>query len=196
MTIQSSPFVTIKQAAAALGVDKEAIEQRLENGRLKGKKERILSKDIWFIYKSELDALMNKRHERLFGDDHETATEHETVSAAFHQSDFNPPSLQELELEIAEPTMREQFHLSLRLMSEEFSRCMKASLDHIADLRAELRESEGKFRLIADMERRAAEDRQLIDDKDVALTKAHERIATLQDEVERLSRPWWKKLLG
>jgi hypothetical protein len=192
MTIQSSPFVTIKQAAAALGVDKEAIEQRLESGRLQGKKERILSKDVWFIYKSELDILMSKRHERLFGDDvFETVTVEQ-----FHQSDFQPPSLQELELEIAEPTLHQQYHLSLRLMSEEFSRCMQSSLDHIAILRGELREAAGKLLLITDMERRATEDRQLIDDKDAALTKAHERIASLQAEVERLSRPWWKKLLG
>jgi hypothetical protein len=204
MTIQSLPMVTVKQAAAALGVDKEALEDRLESGRLKGKKEKILAKDVWFIYKSELDALMSKRDQRLFGE-------------GLGQTDFSPnfdpnwlpagtvltattivpPATSLLEHEDNNDLpLTEQFRLSIKLMSEEFSRCMQASLVHIQDLRDQLTATESKLMLLPDLEVRAIEDRQLIEDKDAALTAAHTRIATLQADVERLSRPWWKKMLG
>jgi hypothetical protein len=182
--MQTPHLVTIKQAAAALGVDKSALESRLEAGRLKGKKERILSKDTWFIYKTELDQLMQKRSQRLFDEE--------------LPFDFTPPHLPAAVIseEEKELTLSEQFQLSLKLMSQEFSECLKQSLVHIHDLREQLRETEGKLLLLTDMEKRAAEDRQLLEDKDDALQAAHERISQLQSEVERLSRPWWRKLLG
>jgi hypothetical protein len=186
MTIESASFVTVKQAAAALGVAKEAIEQRLEAGRLRGKKEKVLSRDMWFVYRSEIDALLSQKEERLFADEERA-----------EQTDFSPRLLvQPVAEETDMPTMQEQFQLSLRLMSEEFSRCMQSSLAHIQDLRDQLKTSESKLLLLTDMEQRAAEDRQLIDDKDAALAAAHERITALNAQVEKLSRPWWKKILG
>jgi hypothetical protein len=186
MTIENASFVTVKQAAVALGVAKEAIEQRLESGRLRGKKEKVLSKDMWFVYQSEVDALLSQKEQRLFADEQ-----------TGEQTDFSPQlPAQPVAEEADMPTMQEQFQLSLRLMSEEFSRCMQSSLAHIQDLRDQLKTSESKLLVLTDMEQRAAEDRQLIEDKDAALCAAHERIASLNAQVEKLSRPWWKKILS
>jgi hypothetical protein len=231
MTMQSAPLVTVKQAAAALGVDKQTLEHRLETGRLKGKKERILAKDVWFIYKSEVEALMSRREERLFDEslgqtDFNPQFDASPLQAGvplqggvpLHQAtdlpagtvitattvasprEFLPDVLRDAHLlrneDDHELPLKEQFQLSIKLMSEEFSRCMQSSLLHIQDLRDQLRHSEEKLLLLSDLEGRAAEDRQLVEDKDAALAVAHARIESLQADVERLSRPWWKKLLG
>lgn len=68
MTIQKTPMVTTKQAAAALGIDERTIEERLVTGQLKGEKHHILFKEKWFVYKSEVDALITKLQSRLFDD--------------------------------------------------------------------------------------------------------------------------------
>lgn len=186
MTIENASFVTVKQAAAALGVTREAIEQRLESGRLRGKKEKVLSKDMWFIYKSEIDEIVQQKEQRLFAGE-----------GANEQTDFSPrlpaDALQEPPDQL---TLQEQFQLSLRLMSEEFSHCMQSSLAHIQHLNEKLQESREQLLLLTDMEQRAAEDRQLLEDKDAALCTAHERIAQLNAEIARLSRPWWRKLIS
>ena len=202
--MQIDSVVTVKQAATSLGVERQALEQRLESGQLRGKKEKILSKDVWFIYKSELDALLAQKEQRLFGEPPEAKEANRTylgpddwAAATFATFDFAPEQQKQLPAEgEKELPLVEQFQLSLRLMSEEFSRCMQSSLEHIQQLREQLKEADSKLLLLVDMEKRAHEDRQQLEDKDAALALAHQRIANLQSEVERLSRPWWQKLFG
>src|ERR1700726_3582171 len=93
MTIQKTPMVTTKQAAAALGIDERTIEERLVTGHLKGEKHHILFKEKWFVYKSEVDALIAKLQSRLF-DDSETIepppkTNDPFAGATLHE-DFDP----------------------------------------------------------------------------------------------------------
>ena len=94
MTIQKTPLVTTRQAAAALGLDERTIEERLRLGHLKGEKHQILFKDKWFVYKSEVDALMSKLESRLFDDNRDRMapppkTEQLLEGALLHE-DFDP----------------------------------------------------------------------------------------------------------
>ncbi len=54
-------MVTVKRAAALLGIDKSVLRQRVSEGSLKGERRMIGSKEKWFLYCGELDALLDQR---------------------------------------------------------------------------------------------------------------------------------------
>jgi len=59
--MQMHPMVTVKKAAALLGIDKSVLRQRLSEGSLKGERRMVGSKEKWFIYCGELDVLLDQR---------------------------------------------------------------------------------------------------------------------------------------
>jgi hypothetical protein len=59
--MQMQPMVTVKRAAALLGIDKSVLRQRVSEGSLKGERRMIGSKEKWFLYCGELDALLDQR---------------------------------------------------------------------------------------------------------------------------------------
>lgn len=74
--MRMQPLVTVKKAAAKLGVDKETIRTKLASGEIKGERRRVGSKDKWFVYPGELEQLVEQKEfleldekERLATDD-------------------------------------------------------------------------------------------------------------------------------
>lgn len=59
--MQMQPMVTVKKAALLLGIDKSVLRQRVSEGSLKGERRMIGSKEKWFLYCGELDALLDQR---------------------------------------------------------------------------------------------------------------------------------------
>jgi hypothetical protein len=59
--MQMQPMVTVKRAAALLGIDKSVLRQRVSEGSLKGERRMMGSKEKWFLYCGELDALLDQR---------------------------------------------------------------------------------------------------------------------------------------
>lgn len=59
--MQEHPLISLKKAAAILGVDKGAIRERLSRGELAGEKRLVGSKEKWFIYAREIQSLLENR---------------------------------------------------------------------------------------------------------------------------------------
>jgi hypothetical protein len=61
--MQIHPLVTVKKAAAVLGVDKKIIRQKLTTGEIQGERRRVGEKDKWFVYHGAVQNLLES--ERL-----------------------------------------------------------------------------------------------------------------------------------
>jgi hypothetical protein len=196
---------TARQAAAALGIDQELLEEKLEAGVVPGLKKQILFTEKWFVTKAELDALLERRNDNLF----DTAPEKEDEGVF----DANP-----LVVDNHAPVDRTyealpegEFQAILSATTQEFSACLTRSLDLINELRRELQEKDIQLHLLTDMQKRTQTDSQTLADKEAELRSAElhierlkERVNQLQSEksslkqleekISKLSRPWWQKL--
>ncbi len=56
--MQIHPLVTVKKAAAVLGVDKKVIREKLTTGEIKGERRRVGEKDKWFVYHGAVQDLL------------------------------------------------------------------------------------------------------------------------------------------
>src|ERR1700733_2003342 len=56
--MQIHPLVTVKKAAAVLGVDKKIIREKLTSGEIKGECRRVGEKDKWFVYHGAVQDLL------------------------------------------------------------------------------------------------------------------------------------------
>ncbi|MBX9686284.1 MAG: helix-turn-helix domain-containing protein [Candidatus Obscuribacterales bacterium] len=54
-------MLTVKQVAAALGIDERSVREKLNQGTLKGTKKTIGQKDQWFVHQRDLDAELVRR---------------------------------------------------------------------------------------------------------------------------------------
>lgn len=57
----SSPLLTVKQVATALGIDERSVRDKLTVGTLKGTKKTVGNKDQWFVHQRDLDAELARR---------------------------------------------------------------------------------------------------------------------------------------
>jgi hypothetical protein len=57
----SSPLLTVKQVATALGIDERSVRDKLTIGTLKGTKKTVGNKDQWFVHQRDLDAELARR---------------------------------------------------------------------------------------------------------------------------------------
>jgi hypothetical protein len=100
--MQSQPLVTVKRAAALLGLDKDELRKKLTTGEVKGEQREVGEKKKWFIYSGELEQLLTAR----FGEPEETAAR---VSLDGMSAFFQKPQAEEIEdativFPAAEPT--------------------------------------------------------------------------------------------
>lgn len=54
-------MLTVKQVAAALGIDERSVREKLNQGTLKGTKKTIGQKDQWFVHQRDLDSELVRR---------------------------------------------------------------------------------------------------------------------------------------
>jgi DNA repair exonuclease SbcCD ATPase subunit len=59
--MQGTSMLTVKQVAAALGIDERSVREKLNQGTLKGTKKTIGQKDQWFVHQRDLDAELVRR---------------------------------------------------------------------------------------------------------------------------------------
>ncbi len=59
--MQIHTLLTVKKAAAALGLDKKIIREKLSNGEMRGERRRVGEKEKWFVYQGEVQNLLDNQ---------------------------------------------------------------------------------------------------------------------------------------
>lgn len=80
----SSPLLTVKQVATALGIDERSVRDKLTIGTLKGTKKTVGNKDQWFVHQRDLDAELARRGLN--------AVHQQRQSDNWNQQSFEPPT--------------------------------------------------------------------------------------------------------
>lgn len=184
-------WVTLREAARALGVSVSTIRRQVQAGELPAKLAEGKHGERYLIDLSPPDA--SKEPEPV--QDGSDALQEQTESATLNRSiSSEPVQLQTELLEVVPLTA----HLELvRLLDEEKSERRQAQLEAVRlERRLATMEVELKFHQRALTESaESLRQREQAREDEIALTRAE--LAKWQDaEARRRARPWWKRMLG
>lgn len=199
--IQKHPMVTASEAASALGIDSRTVREKLSNGEWKGEKRKIGLQEKWFMYRGELDRQLAKlqvgSRERvstkgidgIFDADPASRdiTEGEIVDASpidVHANKTDSVSIDSVIAKVAE-----QF-------AEQFSKQLAADKEAIFTLKRELEDKERQLRLLPDLQKQAVERAQELELKHVENEALKKQVVALQQQLEAVQKPWWKKMFA
>lgn len=213
------PLVTVKKAAAVLGVDKETIRTKLASGEIKGERRRVGSKDKWFVYPGQLEQLMEQKDflaldeleksERLdiddmvelFDEDEQRelpgakqSEESSTISSMSpaHQS---PEDRQQLVPAFCAGTSLEVkvvLEQLIQTMTREFSQALSEEKRRAAQLEVEIEEQKQILKVASESELAA----------NLKAAALNEELSALKSTVSDLKmelstkNSWWRRLFG
>lgn len=225
MTIQKHPMLTVREAASALGIDERTVREKLTSGQIKGEKRLIGLKEKWFVYRGEIETLIERQ--RLPRFDERSALEQSFGPESF---DASPEQSEYVDAEVNErPSQVEEL---VAIIARQFAEKLDEEKRLIYDLKRELDDKDRQLRLLPDLEKRLREEEQnrnlesqkamslekqvaamkeefeekrvlaiqtlesTKQEKEAELKQVTEALSKLQREVQELKRPWWQKLFA
>lgn len=102
------PMVSVKKAAAVLGMDKDTIREKLASGEMRGERRKVGSKDKWLIYSGEIEDWLDRK---LNEPDHDERVSLDGMVALFENTVERSPITMEGSIQsgsICEPQMEAQ----------------------------------------------------------------------------------------
>lgn len=213
--MQSQPLVPMKKAASMLGVDKNVLKQKLEQGTIKGERRRVGSKDKWFVYTSEVaDVAASKvpnlaqQIEELARQVEETAEERitlEDLDEFFHVQgndiSFDPSVHDALDMEAAAgqarralpALMTSQVEYFLEALTRQFAERLSTEHQERLDAERQLKDREEQVRRMPRLEAELRKSQETLKSKDATIEELQAKVADLEKQVEAKSRPWWQR---
>lgn len=217
--MRMQPLVTVKKAAAVLGVDKETIRTKLASGEIKGERRRVGSKDKWFVYPGELEQLVEQKEfleldekERLaiddmvelFGEDAESQSESPLSASSDNDLMFHPGSSKESTADAERQHLipANQVGTSIeaaavldqliQTLTREFSHALSEEKRRAAELQMEIEEQKDILKVASESELAANLRASALDDE-VSQLKA-----TIGDLKQQLASKasWWSRLFA
>ena len=220
--MQKRRMLSVKEAAAILGLDERSVRERLINGQLKGEKKQIGLREKWFVNGAALDNIVSKQEiEQLYARDPIAETEDAefvdaTLGASAPVDEGEPPT------DRAE-WYSEEF-AKLELIAEKITKPLVEKVALLVEVNAEkdrlISEQNIKLRLLPDLEKQASDERKAAqqhalesialkkqiealeviqrekDEKLAKLIALEEQVSALSKELSRTQIPWWKKLFS
>lgn len=194
--MQKQPLLTVRQAAAALGVGEKAIQEQLVSGQLKGEKKSEWLQDKWYVYKGEIDERVakNKAEEakkpkrstmvpskgarkELINFGIEPIGTAKRGSAARMTKDLSVPEDRDDESKIWLLSEREKVKMIVEQVMQPLVEKIAAQAAELAEKDLIIGEQAERLRLLPDFEKRSADER-----------KAREtEVKSLQEQIAKLS---------
>jgi hypothetical protein len=218
--MQKRRMLSVKEAAAILGLDERSVRERLINGQLKGEKKQIGLREKWFVNGAAIDSIVSKQEiEDLYARDPiAKAEDAEFVDATLDTS----PGSDETQTDRSEWYSDEV--AKLELIAEKITRPLVEKVTALAEIVVEknrlISEQSIKLKLLPDLEKQATEERQAAQlhaleaialkkqiealesehkEKDAKLAKLlalEEQVSELSKQLQNTKSPWWKKMFG
>lgn len=217
--MRMQPLVTVKKAAAVLGVDKETIRTKLASGEIKGERRRVGSKDKWFVYPGELEQLVEQKEfleldekERLaiddmvelFDEDAETSPPLAAHAPGDNDLMFHPGVSEEQSVEeqrqhlipanqagtgIEAAAVLDQL---IQTLTREFSHALSEEKRKTAELQVEIEEQKEILKIAGESELAANLRASALDDEVSCLKST---VADLKQQLASKTS-WWSRLFG
>ena len=202
MTIQKYPMVTVKEAAAALGVDERTVREKLSGGQIRGEKKLVGLKEKWFVYRGEVEALIEKQRLPRYGEslqaqgtethattfDASPAVEAETINI---HADGEPDGQ-----DSGGPTFVEwqgHYRDSIKQLAEDLMQPLVARLEaQVAALREKddvIADQARQLRLLPDLEKRADSEHKAAELNALEAEALKKQITALQEQLEQKVDP-------
>ena len=185
--IQKKPMVTVKEAAAALGVDERTIRDKLSNGEWKGEKQLVGLKEKWYMYHGEFERQVERlRSLRAGRTSLEGVDEVFTVEASRVESDTEavsettseetPPAANGFDGQVLEKLWSQ--------IEQRFLDRLENKDQFIGELRSELVEKDRQLKLLPDLEAIATRERQARQEREFEVEALRKQISLLTSENE------------
>jgi excisionase family DNA binding protein len=188
--------ISVKEAAALLGVTTRTVQYKLQNGDLKGNRAKnqfgVLE---WRIYPnkeiqqaaSSKAAILQQENKLYFEPDEEYT---ETIDAEeVIDSTDSPTSWRDIEME--------RLEIMAEKLMKPLAQRLEAQAVAITEQQKIIEDQKRQLLLLPDLQKQAEEERKTAQDKIFEVESLKKQIAALETEkAERLIKPWWKKLLG
>lgn len=225
MTIQKHPMLTVREAASALGIDERTVREKLTSGHIKGEKRLIGLKEKWFVYRGEVETLLERQRLPRFD---------ERPGQSVESFDASPEGESDESYVDAEVNERatSQVEELVTIIARQFAEKLDEEKRYIYELKKELEEKDRQLKLLPDLEKRLREEENQVNleaqrasslekqisamkaefeneklnkeqayelakqEKESELKQVTESLSKLQREVEALKRPWWQKLFA
>jgi hypothetical protein len=182
-------MITVKDAAAALGVDERTIREKLSNGEWKGEKQLVGLKEKWFMYHGEFERQVERLRAlragrtRLDGVDEVFAVETSRVesdvvdsSNAIEDAYEAPPNTAGFEALALEKLWSQ--------IETRFLDRLEGKDQLIGELRSELVEKDRQLKLLPDFEAIAERERKARSEREFEVEALKKQISILESENE------------
>jgi DNA repair exonuclease SbcCD ATPase subunit len=180
-------MVTVAEAAAALGIDERTVREKLSKEEWKGEKRMIGMKEKWFMHRGELDRQVERL--RIMRPQERVSTHGmESVFESEETIDTQTVDAQSVEVQSGNQTS-EKISIAiddvLTKLTEQFSRQLHAEKEVIFTLKKELEEKDRQLRLLPDLQKRAEEERQAAELKELEAEALRKQIVAMEAEQQQ-----------
>lgn len=212
------PMLSVKDAAAILKCSKRWVKDQLDQGKLQGEKRSVGLKDKWFVYRSEIDAVLenNVSTDSDMQDQDGGAPGQDAESFGLSVEDTETIETHTGEKNIV-PARNTSVSELVKLLVQEFAAQIDQHAQLNLQLRQELEDKEQQLLRIPDLQKQAEDEKLSAQSKEQelqALKKEIEELRTQKDQLEAriaaaetkaadvqparsgaggLNRPWWHR---
>lgn len=189
--------ISVKEAAAALGVSPRAIQYKLQNGDLKGTRAKnqygVAEWRVW-PNKEIAEKLSLKAGEKA-----EPASEAMNCSPTDAETvEAEEVSYQGIEEDLEEPATWRQVEIErLEVMADKLVKPLAERIEAQAVALHEqekvIEDQNRQLRLLPDLQKRAEDERKASELRALENEALKKQIAALTEKLEKLEKPWWKK---
>ncbi len=173
-------MISVKDAADALGVDPRTIREKLATGQLKGEKRLQGLKEKWFVYRGEIESLLEQQRLRGF-------SMQDRVSTQGMPEFFTEDTAESIDIDEVDPDSEEtgvvpnssQLEVVIRAITKQFSEELQKTQEVLLSVKKELDEKDRQLKLLPDLEKKWEEER-------IARNMATRQLERLQSEVVSL----------
>jgi excisionase family DNA binding protein len=188
--------ISVKEAAALLGVTTRTVQYKLQNGDLKGNRAKnqfgVLE---WRIYPNKeiqqaasTQAANNLEENKLYFEPEEEYVETIDAEEVIASSDA-PTSWRDVEME--------RLEIMAEKLMKPLAQRLEAQAVAITEQQKIIEDQKRQLLLLPDLQKQAQEERKTAQDKIFEVESLKKQIAALETEkAAGLNKPWWKKLLG
>jgi hypothetical protein len=192
--MQKHPLLSVKQAAEMLRLDERSVRERLINGQLKGEKRSVGLREKWFVYNGSVEAAISKQ-QGFIGDP--IGLTDVTVEDMDGSSESDETSSVQAFSDDAEEWV-EANRDRVKVLAEEFIKPLMDRIESQAEVIFEQKRSiadqERQLKLLPDLQKQAEQDRKDVELRHVENEALKKQVAALQEQMQQLQKPWWKKI--
>lgn len=204
------PLVTVKQAATALGVDKEVIRNMIDIGAVRAERRFVKNRERWFLYQEEVQDHLAKRAQELSAqasrttmeglgefftepdsviDGNEDEPEHVVVTEVAEHEEDHPDRLY---LQTQQSSIDQMLH-SLTI---EFAHRLCEERQIICNLQQQLDERNGLLAKIPDLTETLDQVKSIQAAREAEIAELKKHVADLESDLAWWKKPWWNRWFG